>query len=45
MFQYCGITCAVGNAMDELKKQADYITLPSEEDGVAKFIEEHILNN
>ncbi len=45
MFQYCGITCAVGNAMDELKKQADYITLPSAEDGVARFIEEHILND
>ena len=45
MFQYCGITCAVGNAMDELKKQADYITLPNAEDGVARFIEEHILND
>lgn len=43
MFEACGINCAVGNAMEELKREADYITLPSEDDGVAKFIQENIL--
>lgn len=45
MFKSCGIRCAVDNAMEELKAQADYITLSNEEDGVTKFINQQILKD
>lgn len=44
MFRECGTRVAMGNAEEELKKEADYITLTNDEDGVAKFIEKYILN-
>ena len=44
MFRECGIGVAMGNAVDELKNIADYITLTNDEDGVAKFIEKYILH-
>ncbi|MCI8961659.1 MAG: HAD family phosphatase [Clostridia bacterium] len=43
MFKACGITVAMKNADEELKKIADYITLSNEEDGVADFIKKYIL--
>ncbi|MBO5477206.1 MAG: HAD family phosphatase [Clostridia bacterium] len=43
MFEVCGIKVAMGNANDDLKEQADYVTLTNEEDGVAKFLEMHVL--
>lgn len=43
MFDACGIKVAMGNANDELKAKADYITLSNEEDGVAYFLERYIL--
>ena len=43
MFRECGIGVAMGNAGEQLKKVADYVTLANNEDGVAKFIEKYIL--
>ena len=37
-----GISVAMGNAIDEIKKNADYITLSNEEDGVAYAINHFI---
>lgn len=37
----CGV--AMGNARQEVKNAADYITASNDEDGVAKFIEEKVL--
>lgn len=44
MFRECKIGVAMGNAEQELKNMADYITLKNDEDGVAKFIEKYILD-
>ena len=41
----CGFGVAVSNGIDDVKVVADYITESNDEDGVAKFIEYHILNN
>lgn len=35
MIEYAGIGVAMGNAMEELKSKADYVTLPVDEDGVS----------
>lgn len=43
MFDVCGIKVAMGNANNDLKSRADYITLSNEEDGVAYFLETYIL--
>jgi len=40
----CGIGVAVSNAVEEVKKAAKYICGSNDEDGVAKWIEEHILS-
>ena len=39
MIQTAGFGVAMGNATDEIKKIADYITTTNEEDGVAKAVE------
>ncbi len=44
MIQYAGLGVAMENAMVEVKRIADYITLTNEEDGVAHIIEKFILN-
>lgn len=41
--KFCGIGVAVANGIDEAKAAADYITESNDADGVAKFIEQHIL--
>ena len=41
----CGCGVAVSNGVDEVKAVADHITESNDEDGVAKLIEYHILNN
>jgi len=41
MFNYCANGVAMGNAIDELKKVAKYVTDTNDNDGIAKFI----LNN
>ncbi len=43
MIERAGIGVAMGNASDLAKSVADYITASNNEDGIAKFIEEHIL--
>ena len=43
MVQNAGIGVAMGNAVDEVKNIADYITSTNNEDGVAKAIEKFIL--
>lgn len=40
----CGFKVAMGNAVDELKKIADYIAPSVDEDGVADVIDRYILN-
>ena len=40
----CGMGVAVANAIDEVKAVADYITESNDADGVAKFIEQILLN-
>lgn len=39
MIEYAGLGVAMGNATEEVKLAADYITLSNEEDGVAHVIE------
>ncbi len=42
MLQHCGLGVAVGNAREEVKAVANHVTLPNTEDGVARFISEHL---
>ena len=42
MLKLCGKGVAMGNAIDEVKSVADEICLSNEEDGVARWIEEHL---
>jgi Cof subfamily protein (haloacid dehalogenase superfamily) len=43
MLTYAGLGIAMGNAIEELKNIAQYITLDNDNDGVAKAIEKFIL--
>lgn len=45
MIEYAGLGVAMGNAFQEIKEIADYVTLTNEENGVAHVIEKFILNN
>lgn len=42
MIQFAGLGVAMGNAFDEVKEAADYVTSNNEEDGVAHVIEKFI---
>ena len=42
MIQFAGLGVAMGNAFEEVKEAADYITYTNEEDGVAHVIEKFI---
>jgi Cof subfamily protein (haloacid dehalogenase superfamily) len=44
MLTHFGIGVAMGNALDEVKAVADYICDTNENDGIAKWVEERILN-
>lgn len=44
MLRYAGLAVAMGNATEETKAIADYITLTNDEDGVAHVIEKFALN-
>lgn len=44
MLKFAGIGVAMGNGLDLIKKEADYITDTNNEDGVAKAIEHFVLN-
>jgi Cof subfamily protein (haloacid dehalogenase superfamily) len=43
MIQFAGLGVAMGNASEEIKAQADFITDTNMDDGVAKVVEEFIL--
>jgi len=43
MFQRSGLSIAMGNASDEVKGQATYVTASNEDEGFAKAVEEFIL--
>lgn len=43
MLEYAGLSVAMGNAFDEIKAIADYVTHSNEDDGVAHVIEKFIL--
>lgn len=43
MLEASGIAISMGNAVDSVKRIADYISLSNDDDGVAKFIEKYIL--
>ncbi|MGL5815483.1 MAG: sugar-phosphatase [Aeromonas sp.] len=44
MIEYAGLGVAMGNATDEIKGLAQHITARNDDDGVARVIEEFILN-
>lgn len=44
MLEYAGLSVAMGNAFDDIKAIADYVTHTNEEDGVAHVIEKFILS-
>ena len=43
MLDYCGIGVAVGNARDEVKKIADFVTSNNTQNGVAQFVRQHLV--
>jgi Cof subfamily protein (haloacid dehalogenase superfamily) len=43
MIEYAGLGVAMGNAIDEVKEKADYITLSNDENGVAHVIRTFVL--
>lgn len=45
MIQFAGLGVAMGNASEEIKKQADFVTDTNMNDGVAKVVEEYILKS
>lgn len=44
MIQMAGVGVAMGNAIDSLKEAADYVTLTNNEDGIADYLEKHLLS-
>ncbi|NLO85999.1 MAG: HAD family phosphatase [Clostridiales bacterium] len=44
MLTVAGHSVAMGNARDDVKEATDYICLTNAQDGLAKFIQEHILS-
>jgi hydroxymethylpyrimidine pyrophosphatase-like HAD family hydrolase len=45
MIQFAGLGVAMGNASEEIKAQADFVTDTNMNDGVAKVVEDFILKN
>ena len=43
MFAKSGMSIAMGNAVDEVKAQANFVTDTNENDGFAKAVERHLL--
>ena len=44
MIEYAGVGVAMGNANDEIKNIADFVTKSNEEDGVSYVIDKFIIN-
>lgn len=45
MFKSCGVRVAMGNAIDELKKESDFITNSNENNGISNFFENNIFGD
>jgi hydroxymethylpyrimidine pyrophosphatase-like HAD family hydrolase len=45
MFKTSGLSIAMGNATDDVKKQATEVTVSNEDDGFAKAIDMILRNN
>lgn len=45
MLEQCGTGVAVSNAVEKVLRVADYVTDSNDEDGVARFIDRHILGD
>lgn len=43
MIEFAGLGIAMGNATDEVKKAAQFVTKTNEEEGVAYAVEEFVL--
>jgi len=43
MLKMCGLGIAMGNALDEVKDAADLTIKSNDEDGIAKFLTEYLL--
>ena len=43
LLRACGTGVAMGNAIPEVKAAADYVTASNDEDGIAVWLEEHVL--
>jgi Cof subfamily protein (haloacid dehalogenase superfamily) len=43
MFQRSGVSIAMGNASEEVQREASYVTAPNDDEGFAKAVEEFIL--
>lgn len=44
MFKAVGVSVAMGNAVACVKEEADYVTSTNDDDGIAQFIEDYILD-
>ena len=44
MIEFAGLGVAMGNAVDEVKALANYVTSTNDENGIAKVIEKFIFN-
>jgi len=45
MFKSCGTKVAMGNAIDELKKESDYITDSNDNDGISNYFQKYIFSD
>ena len=43
MFQRSGVSIAMGNASEDVRREATYVTASNEDEGFAKAVEEFIL--
>jgi len=45
MLRFAGLGVAMGNASDEVKAVADLVTLPNDQDGIARVVSQYILSS
>jgi hydroxymethylpyrimidine pyrophosphatase-like HAD family hydrolase len=43
MFERSGLSVAMGNASEEVRRQATYVTASNDDEGFAKAVEQYIL--
>ena len=44
MLEYCGVSVAMGNALEEVKNVCKYITDTNDNDGIVRFLEKYLDN-